>query len=148
VLFRAEVPFSATFLPELRWLARPQHIHILPGGAGGAGGTGQRRDHHDWALERGGQWVTVVRKVRQTGVGKVRAGPSGFLESRTRTRCGVDATSTQALPLPLWLLVRQATGSGSGEVIMVLSIRGELGCQGGNQLPRFFLAQRGLRQRL
>jgi hypothetical protein len=49
--------------------------------------------------------------------------------------------------VPLSLLVRQAMSSGSGAVIMVLSIRVELGCHGSNQLPRFSLGQRYLRQR-
>ena len=42
------------------------------------------------------QGVRVVRKARQTGVGTVRAGPSGSLESRTSTRSSAGATWTQA----------------------------------------------------
>jgi hypothetical protein len=53
------------------------------------------------ALEHRGQRVTVVRKVRQAEVGKARAGPSGSLKSRTKTRSGVDATSTQPPCAPL-----------------------------------------------
>ncbi len=56
---------------------------------------------HDDVPVRGGHRVRVVRNVRQAAVVKVRAGPSGFLESRTRTRSGAGATSTQSAPVPL-----------------------------------------------
>src|SRR6266545_3498413 len=53
--------------------------------------------------------LSWVVKVRQAEREKVRAGPWGFLLSRTATKASFSATSTHCPPLgSLWLLLRQA----------------------------------------